>query len=795
MAELDARIASLTKEEKARFLRGQDNWNTYGVKRLDIAPARMSDGPIGIRKVQDEGDMMGVAKTSICYPSGALLAASFDADLLAQVGSALAEEAKAYGVQILLGPAMNIKRSPLGGRGFEYYSEDPYLTGYLTSAYVKALEENGVGASVKHFAANSQESSRFVINEVIDERALNELYLKGFRMTIMNAKPATAMMSYNQINGFHSTENPYLMNQVLREEWSYQGVTISDWMAVLDPVKSLLSGLDIEMPNSNDVNYGKTLIALSTDPQFEKKTDEAIDRIIRMSEKYQKQQSGTYDLNKHHQLAVKAAEESIILLKNQDGILPLRKEERIVVIGDFAIHPRYQGGGSSHINPYEVDDLTKFLSAGKFTFSKGYHLDEREDDSLVKDALEKAKRADKVVMYLGVPEALESEGFDRANLRLPKNQMELIDSLYEVNHNLILILMSGGPLEMPFYDKAKGIFETYLGGEGVNEALYHLLYGEKNPCGHLAETFPVKLEDTPCLRDFPGDATDVLYRESIYVGYRYYETYHIKPLFPFGFGLSYTEFSYSDVSLVSKEDGTFVLSCRMKNIGSLPGKGCAQFYVSKPNEEVFNPQVELCGVATAFLQPGEEKEVTSVIHPNEEVFSYYHFRKHAFVPLYGTYRFGVGSDSEHVNLSLEYRLKGTNLDVPYERKALPFYFGNSHSMNGEREFEKLFNGPLPKMNPHAPFSLDTSFYQASLRGSKGAKLFMKIMSGIEPLKSNRMFREQVFLGPIRCLIYMIPKLGGRNIKHLFGLLNDHHYRYHLLCLGILMLKGRKGIAQ
>lgn len=795
MDELDPRIASLTKEEKARFLRGKDNWSTFGVERLGIQPVRMSDGPIGVRKVPDGGDMMIPAKESICYPSGALLASSFDAELLAEVGSALAEESKDYGVQILLGPAMNIKRSPLGGRGFEYYSEDPYLTGYLTTAYVKAVESKGVGTSVKHFAANSQETSRFLINEVIDERALNEIYLKGFRMTVENAAPATIMMSYNKINNYHSTENPYLMNEVLRKEWSYQGVTISDWMAVLDPVKSLMAGLDVEMPNSNDVNYGQTYIAVSEDKNFEDATDVAIDRIIKMSEKYKKYEEKDFDLHEHHKIAVKAAEESIILLKNEGNILPLKKEDKIAIIGDFARHPRYQGGGSSHINTKTVTDIVDFLEEGTYSYCEGYHLDGTEDEELKKAALEEVKKADKVVFFAGVPEELESEGFDRADLKLPANQVQLIEQIHEVNPNIILVLMSGGPLEMPFIDKVKGIFETYLGGEGVLEALVHLLYGEKNPAGHLAETFPLKLEDTPCFKNFPGDATDVMYKESIFVGYRYYQTFHVNTLFPFGFGLSYTEFKYSNLKIEDKGEGMYVLSCHVKNIGKVGGKCCAQFYVAKPRDEIFNPVRELCGVATKYLEPGEEAVVESVIHPNEEVFSYYHFKQRKFVPLYGTYEFMVGTDCDSIIESVSFELKGKNKDVPYDREMLASYYGEKTLNPEDREFERLFVGPLPKTDPKAPFDLDTSFYQASLRGSKGAKLFMKLTSRIEPLKSNRMFREQVFLGPIRTLIYMIPGLAGRNTKHLFAILNDHHYVYHLIRLGFIMLKGSKKIAQ
>lgn len=774
---MDQRIQSMPKEEKAHFLRGVGNWKTYSVPRLGISSIRMSDGPIGIRKVKDDDDL-GTAETSVCFPSGALLASSFDRNLLHDFGHILSEEAKAYQINIVLGPAMNIKRSPLGGRGFEYYSEDPYLTGELASAYVLGVEENGTGTSVKHFAANSQEYSRMCINEVIDERTLNEIYLRGFKKAIEKGKPATIMASYNKINGYHSTENPYLLTDVLRKEWNYQGVVISDWYAVNDPVSSVEAGLDIEMPQSYDVNYALTLEKMK-DPEFESKADTSIDRILSLSKKYPLVEAKKLDFEEEHKKAIHIAEESLILLKNEN-VLPLKKEEKLAVIGPFAKSPRYQGGGSSHIQAYKTVDFLSLLKDVNYEYDDGYSLDEEKEDFT--HATEIAKNADKVLLFLGIPESLESEGYDRKSLSLPLPQLKLVEEVTKVNSHVIVILMNGGPLEMPFIDQVQGIVETYLGGEGISEALYSVLYGEVNPSGHLAETFPVSLEDTPCYKNFPGNPFDVLYSESIYVGYRYYSTYHVPTLFPFGFGLSYTKFEYSDFQLKEIE-GKIRLSVSVKNIGACKGKTVPQFYVSKPRNEVFNPKIELCGFDKVELNPLESKRVEIEVEP--DAFMYYNIQKHSFVPLFGEYKFYIGENAEHLLFSTSYRKEGVNQDIPYSKDKLPSYYGDKVNDFDQNEFEGLFLGSLPLSDRNKPYGKDSSYAQAAYQGSKGAKRFLKLLNRIKAIRENELIKQQLFNGPVRMLQYNLG-LSDSCMKHFYGIMESKHYLHHLIHLALTL---------
>lgn len=734
MQTKDPRVAEMTQEEKARFLRGDGNWNTPKPTDKNIHSVRMSDGPIGVRKEKvNDGGPLSEAMTSVCLPSGALLASSFDRNLAEEFGKVLGNEAKAYGVNVILGPAINIKRSPLGGRGFEYYSEDPYVVGEMAGAYIVGVQSQGIGTSVKHFAANSQETARMNINEIIDERALREIYLKGFEKAIKKGDPYTVMVSYNKINGVHATENPWLLTQVLRNEWSYSGLTISDWGAVNDPAKSVEAGLDLEMPEDGDINQPAVLKAIQTSPKTEEAADQAITRTLKLIDRCPALTMGSYDLDKDHAFAKKAAEESIVLLKNE-SVLPLRKEEKIAVIGQFAKAPRYQGGGSSHINSYQATSFLDLLKGVDYSYQDGYDLSDPNSDIDLLPAIKACQGRDKVLLFLGVPEKIESEGFDRADLKLPSNQQKLISELVKAGHRVILVLMNGGPLEMPFIDEVKGVLETYLGGEAVNEAIFDIVYGNVNPSGHLAETFPLHLEDCPATPYFPGDGFNVLYKESIYVGYRYYLTFHKKVLFPFGYGLSYSQFTYSDFTL-EEVNGQYQASVKVKNTSLVPGKAVPQLYVSKPNRDIFNAEAELCGFEKIFLNAYEEKTVVFKVDP--EVFTFFNAKLKKQVPLYGEYRFAVGIDCAHLLPARPVMKEGKNEDLPYTRNDVPAYYGENIVHVSDEEFSKLYGGKLPLTDKKAPFSLDTSLAQAILLGSKGAKALLDFLLKQDVIKADK----------------------------------------------------------
>ncbi|MFU0799664.1 MAG: glycoside hydrolase family 3 C-terminal domain-containing protein [Xylanivirga thermophila] len=641
-------IKEMTLEEKASLCSGLDFWHTKCIKRLNVPSIMMADGPHGLRKQADETDHLGlnVSVPATCFPSGATLACSWDRSLLEKVGEALGEECQAQGVSILLGPAVNIKRSPLCGRNFEYFSEDPYLSSELAASHIKGVQSQGVGTSLKHFTANNQEHKRLIIDAKIDERTLREIYLSSFEGTVKQAKPWTVMCAYNKVNGKYCSENRYLLTDILREEWGYEGFVVSDWGAVNDRVDALISGLELEMPSSGGTGDRKIIDAVKKGVLSESVLDEAVERLLRIIFKAidNKREGATYDEDVHHQLAREVARECMVLLKNEDEILPLKKEGTLAVIGSFAKYPRYQGGGSSHVNPTRVDsalgEIKKLAGANMgVLYADGYRLDGESglfsgkafssnsdivDETLIKEAKEIAQKADVAVVFAGLPESYESEAFDRRHIRIPEGHRQLIEEVAEVNKNIIVILSNGSPIEMPWLDRVKGVLEGYLGGQAFGGAVADLLFGIANPCGKLAETFPVKLSDNPSYLNFPGDGTKVEYREGLFVGYRYYEAKKMETLFPFGYGLSYTSFDYTDIwidrdSILDTEELT--VNIKIKNTGSVTGKEIVQLYVKDIESSVVRPIKELKGFEKISLKPGEEKTVTFTL--GKRAFAYY----------------------------------------------------------------------------------------------------------------------------------------------------------------------------
>lgn len=626
-------IKQMSLEEKASLCSGLNFWNTKPIERLNIPSIMMTDGPHGLRKQSEGADHLGINESveATCFPTASALACSFDRDLVKELGIAIGEECQSENVSIVLGPGANIKRSPLCGRNFEYYSEDPYLSSEMAKNQIQGTQSQGIGTSLKHFAANNQEHRRMTIDTIVDERTLREIYLASFETAVKEAQPWTVMCAYNKLNGEYCSENYRLLTEILRNEWGFEGFVVSDWGAVNDRDKGLSSGLELQMPADGGMGDNLIVEAVKRNRLSEGVLDEAVERILNIIFKAveNKGENVIYSKEKHHELARKIAGECMVLLKNEEKILPLKKEENIAVIGELATKVRYQGGGSSHINPTKVDnayeEIVNFAGPENVRYARGYDLS--IDDTiydLAEDAKKLAIEADKVILFIGLPERYESEGFDRTHLNIPKNQYNLVKTLKSVNENIVVILSNGSPIEMPFVSDVKAILEAYLTGQASGKAICDLLYGEVNPSGKLAETFPLKLSDNPSYLNFPGEVDKVEYKEGIFVGYRYYDKKAMDVLFPFGYGLSYTNFEYSNLKISKNEiDDTekVTVSVNIKNIGDVFGKEIVQLYIRDKESSVTRPEKELKGFEKIGLEPGEEKEVTFIL--NKRSFAYY----------------------------------------------------------------------------------------------------------------------------------------------------------------------------
>lgn len=626
-------IKQMSLEEKASLCSGLNFWNTKPIERLNIPSIMMTDGPHGLRKQSEGADHLGINESveATCFPTASALACSFDRDLVKELGIAIGEECQSENVSIVLGPGANIKRSPLCGRNFEYYSEDPYLSSEMAKNQIQGTQSQGIGTSLKHFAANNQEHRRMTIDTIVDERTLREIYLASFETAVKEAHPWTVMCAYNKLNGEYCSENYRLLTEILRNEWGFEGFVVSDWGAVNDRDKGLSSGLELQMPADGGMGDNLIVEAVKRNRLSEGVLDEAVERILNIIFKAveNKRENVIYSKEKHHELARKIAGECMVLLKNEEKILPLKKEDNIAVIGELATKVRYQGGGSSHINPTKVDnayeEIVNFAGTENVRYARGYDL---SIDDTIYDLAEEAKKlaieADKVILFIGLPERYESEGFDRTHLNIPKNQYDLVKTLKSVNENIVVVLSNGSPIEMPFLSDVKAILEAYLTGQASGKAICDLLYGEVNPSGKLAETFPLKLSDNPSYLNFPGEVDKVEYKEGIFVGYRYYDKKAMDVLFPFGYGLSYTNFEYSNLKISKNEiDDTekVTVSVNIKNIGDVFGKEIVQLYIRDKESSVIRPEKELKGFEKIGLEPGEEKEVTFIL--NKRSFAYY----------------------------------------------------------------------------------------------------------------------------------------------------------------------------
>ena len=656
-------ISQMTLEEKAGMCSGADFWHLKGVERLGIPSVMVTDGPHGLRKQAEGGDHLGIneSEKAVCFPAGCATAASFDRELIKRQGETIGYECQAMNVSTILGPAMNIKRSPLCGRNFEYYSEDPYVSSELAAALIEGVQSKNVGTSAKHFLANNQEKRRMTNSSDVDERTLREIYLASFEGAIKKAKPWTVMSSYNRINGEFVGDSYEYLTKILRDEWGFDGYVVSDWGAVNDRIKALKAGLDLEMPHGSDENDEMIVKAVESGELDEKVLDLTCERILDIIFRYtqNRDETAVFDYEADHETAAEVESECMVLLKNENHILPLDASKKIAFIGKYAKTPRYQGGGSSHINSWKVesalDAAKKIPGLANVTFAEGYQDDKDEVvKELQEEAVKTAAEADIAVLFIGLPDNFESEGYDRKHMNLPNCQNELVQKVLEVQKNVVIVLHNGSPVIMPWKDSVSAILEAYLGGEAVGRATAEILAGIKNPCGRLAETFPLRLEDTPCYLTYGKGFDNADYKEGVFVGYRYYTSRKMQTAFPFGYGLSYTTFEYSNLLLNKKEitdKDTVEMSVKVKNTGSRAGKTVVQLYVEAPETEVVRPIRELRGFEKIFLEAGEEKTVTFTL--DERVFAYWNTLIHDWYVEEGTYKVMIGENADQMCLGEE----------------------------------------------------------------------------------------------------------------------------------------------
>ena len=677
--DLKELVGKMALEEKASMCSGADFWHTEAVERLGIPAMMVSDGPHGLRKQDQEADNLGVNDSikAVCFPAGCGTAASFNRELITEMGEALGEECQAEGVGVILGPAVNIKRSPLCGRNFEYYSEDPYVASEMAGALIAGVQSKNVGTSIKHFLANNQEHRRMSSSSEIDERTLREIYLAAFEGAVKKQKPWTVMCSYNRINGTYAAQNKETLTDILRGEWGFDGFVVSDWGAVNDRVPDLEAGLDLEMPSSGGVNDRLIVEAVKEGRLKEEVLDRAVERILNIVFRYEENRDKTaiFDRDKDHELARKVAEETCVLLKNEDSILPLDEKAEIAFIGKYAVKPRYQGGGSSHINSHKVTSAWDCVKDwGNISFAEGFRDDaDQTDEALLTEAVELAKKAKAAVIFAGLPDAFESEGFDRIHMRMPDCQNELISRVAAVQPNTVVVLHNGSPVEMPWADQVKGILAAYLGGQAVGVAVVDILFGKVNPSGKLPESFPYHLEDNPSYLYYWGEGDRVEYREGVFVGYRYYDKKKMAVRFPFGYGLSYTTFAYSEPKLSAariRDTDTVTIRVDVTNTGSRAGKEAVQLYVSAPDSKVIRPVRELRGFDKIELAPGETKMVSFTL--DKRAFAYWNTDIHDWYVESGKYLLQIGGSSRDIAIEQEVYVESTGklprhytMDTPF----------------------------------------------------------------------------------------------------------------------------------
>lgn len=721
-------IASLTREEKASLTSGASFWATEPINRLGIPPVTMSDGPHGLRKQEAKGDHLGLSGSvpATSFPTAATLACSWDDGLLFEVGEAIASEATEQDVNVILGPGLNIKRNPLAGRNFEYFSEDPLLSGKLAAAFIRGAQSVGVSACPKHFAVNSQETHRMSIDEVVDERALNEIYLEAFRVAVKEGKPWALMSSYNQVNGTFSHQNPHLISEVLRGRWGYDGIVVSDWGGNVDSALAATAGSNLEMPGSGGVGKRRVLSALETgeldEADLDARVDEYLTLVDRVSGPVSKRPP--LDFDHQHQIARRAAEESLVLLRNEDGALPLAESERVAVIGPFAEVPRYQGAGSSLVNPTRIVSALEALRESKVNiigYQPGFKRADKPAKRLAKRGLALAARADTVVLFLGLDEGAESEGVDRAHMSLARNQLaftrDLIKQSEQTGTKVIVVLAGGAPIELPFAGSADALLHTYLPGQAGGHAVAHVLTGLVNPSGHLAESYPLRYRDVASAADFARSDASAEHRESIYVGYRHYDKARLTVRYPFGFGLSYTNFDYSNGAVIEGEDGEpESVEVEIQNVGEVDGAEVVQVYAAPQGTgNSFRAEQVLAGYTKVFVPAGVKERVRITLAEN--AFSVYDPEAKDWVRVAGTYELRVASSSRHVRQRIEVKVDGVAAgNVTTLNTNLRTYTSGKVDRVEDAEFEALLGHAPPPQSWDRAKRLDRNSVLAELPG-------------------------------------------------------------------------------
>ena len=690
-------INSLNLEQKCALLSGGTVFTTRALPGKGIPAITLSDGPNGVRKQAGAADHLGLNPSvpATCFPTSATVANSWDPALGEAVGAAMGEEAAAQGVSVLLGPGLNIKRSPLCGRNFEYFSEDPYLSGKMAAAYVRGIQKNGIAACPKHFAVNSQELRRMASDSIVDERTLREIYLTGFEMVVKEAHPKTIMSAYNLINGTYANENAHLLMDILRRDWGFNGAVVTDWGGSNDHALGVKNGSTLEMPAPGGDAVRELMKAVRTGKITEADVDARLEELLELvftTKAAVDAAPGKFDADAHHALARRAAAQSIVLLKNENSLLPLAKGEKVAVIGDFAQTPRYQGAGSSAVNSIKVDSFLECLAESGLNsvgYAKGFDRQGKPDEALKAEAVLLAKNADVVLLCMGLDEIKESEGIDRADMKLAENQLALLAAVAAANPNVVVLLSAGSSLESAWLKDCKALVYGCLGGQAGAGALVEVLTGAQNPCGKLAETWACRYADTPAKENFGGDGPTVEYREGLYVGYRYYDTAGVPTAFPFGYGLSYTSFAYSDLN--ADENG---VSLTVTNTGSCAGAEVVQLYVAKPDAKIFRPAKELKGFVKVQLEAGESKTVT--IPLDDKAFRYWNVATDRWEVEGGSYQLLVGASSADIRLTAAVTAEGTGAPDPYAGKVLEHYRTAQVQNLPDAEFEALLGRPIPE---------------------------------------------------------------------------------------------------
>lgn len=707
--EVKDMLEKMTLDEKAKFVSGADFWHTRELANLELPRVMMCDGPHGLRKQNGEGDHLGINKSieTVCYPTASALAASFSIEVLEKLGKMLGDECQAENVGMLLGPGLNMKRSPLCGRNFEYFSEDPYLAGKLAVAYIRALQGKGIAACAKHFAANNQETHRMSGSSQVDERTLHEIYFPAFEMAVKEGKTRSIMCAYNGINGTFCSENKWLLHDILRKEWGFDGFVVTDWGAEKDTVKGIAAGLNLFMPGGYDTKSAAILTAIEKGELKESELDEAVAGLLKFACDYKElhRSDAVIDRNECAKLSRQLSAECAVLLKNE-SILPIAKTERVTFIGEFAKSPRYQGSGSSFINVPHVSSAVEAAAESgiKVSYAQGYQKKDTQDDAaLLQEAVEAARNAEIAVIFAGLTNESETEGVDRTNLDMPKNQNALIEAVAAVQPNTVVVLHGGAPMCLPWLDKVKAVLCMYLGGQEVGHVAVELLYGEQNPSGKLAETWPLKLEDNPSYLNFPGKDGIVEYHEGIYIGYRYYDKKKMDVLFPFGHGLSYTNFAYSDLKLDKEtltDEEILTVTCKVRNIGSRAGKEAVQLYVRDAESSVGRPVRELKGFAKVELEAGEEKEVVFTL--DKRSFAYYETKIHDWFVESGKFIVEIGASSRDIRLTASVDVMGT-VELPFHYTMLSPMGSLKKTAKGRAFMEQMAKNAsdMPQMNPDA----------------------------------------------------------------------------------------------